>query len=165
MEQARFFRVTLATCLLLAAGLFAVGTAVERSGGTGHKEPAIESPHEGGGEGATGEGTPSQAGSNSSGERIFGIDRESGPLVALGIAISLALALAVVLTRSAAPLGIAVAFAVAFAAFDLAEVVHQVGESRGGLAALAALIAVLHVGAGAAGVIAFTRERSGAQVA
>jgi len=105
MEQARFFRVTLATCLLLAAGLFAVGTAVERSGSTGHKEPAIESPHEGGGEGATGEGTPSPAGSNNSGERIFGIDRESGPLVALGIAISLALALAVVLTRSAAPLG------------------------------------------------------------
>ncbi len=164
MRQARFFRVAVATCLLLGAGLFAVGTALERSG-DGHQEPGIESPNEEGGEGHAAEDVPSQEEANGSEERIFGIDRESGPLVALGIAISVVLAVSVVLTRSAAALGIAVAFAVTFAAFDLAEVVHQLDESRGGLAALAALIAVLHVGAVAAGAIALTRERRAAQFA
>ena len=163
MRQARFFRVAVATCLLLGAGLFAVGTALERSG-DGHQEPGIESPNEESGEGHA-EDVPSQEQAIGSEERIFGIDRESGPLVALGIAISVVLAVSVVLTRSAAALGIAVAFAVTFAAFDLAEVVHQLDESRGGLAALAALIAVLHVGAVAAGAIALTRERRAAQIA
>jgi hypothetical protein len=110
MKQARVFRVVVAACLLLGAGLFAVGTAIERSGGG--RAPSLPSSRrtkEAGKERQEKAHRPRR--DRTAGGTIFGIDRESGPLVALGIPISLALALAVVLTRSAAPLGIAVAFA------------------------------------------------------
>jgi hypothetical protein len=39
-------------------------------------------------------------------------------------------------------------FALAFAAFDVGELVHQLDEGRGGLAGLAAIVAVGHLTAG-----------------
>jgi hypothetical protein len=36
----------------------------------------------------------------------------------------------------------------AFAIFDIAEVFHQIDRSEGGIAAIAALVAVLHLAAG-----------------
>ena len=47
----------------------------------------------------------------------------------------------------------AVAFALVFAAFDVAEFIHQVEESRAGLATLALAIALVHV------VVAFVAEQ------
>jgi len=44
---------------------------------------------------------------------------------------------------------LAVAFGVVFAVFDIAEISHQLEESRTGLAALAGMIAVVHLAAAA----------------
>ncbi len=164
MDQTRFLKVAVAGALLLAAALFAVGTALERSGGDVHAQPAMEMPHEEGAEGHAEEGAGSEE-TDGSDERVLGIDLESPPLVALGVAISALLAAAVILIRSVAALGIAVAFAVTFAVFDVAEVVHQLGENRGGLAALAALIAVLHAAAAGAGLVVLGRARRAPQIA
>lgn len=57
----------------------------------------------------------------------------------------------------------AAVFCLAAAAFDVREVVHQAGEERAGLAALAVLVALLHLGAGlVGGLAARTAVRVGA---
>jgi hypothetical protein len=48
----------------------------------------------------------------------------------------------------------------AFAVLDVREVFHQIDESNEGIAALAALVAVLHASAAA---LAFTAEGTGAR--
>ena len=70
-------------------------------------------------------------------ERLLGVDVESPFTVTIGVVVSLALAVGLWL-RQRRWLAAAVAVvAVVFAAFDVAEVVHQVRESGGGLVVLA----------------------------
>jgi hypothetical protein len=61
------------------------------------------------------------------------------------------------------PLADAALAMLAFTALDIREVTHQLSESRPGLAALAATVALLHLAAGAAALLATrgTRSRSG----
>jgi hypothetical protein len=82
---------------------------------------------------------------------LLGIDPESTPLIVIAVLAGLALA---VLT--ATPVGtnrpfllLVVAAAVLWAALDVRELVHQIDESRAGIAALAATVAVLHLAAAA----------------
>jgi hypothetical protein len=78
-------------------------------------------------------------------EKLFGINPEATGLVVIAVTVSLLLA-ALILTVGSplVPAGLAVAM-LAFTALDVREVTHQLTESRSGLAALAATVALLHL--------------------
>ena len=168
-------RWLLSTLLIAGGALFAIGVAAERNANDKHTEtdietlntgepsteatvPTGEAAEAGGNEAAhtdetTGAGTvhteapasETPGHSESSSETVLGLNLESTPLVIVAAAASLALA-ALNWQRNLRPLLFAtIAFAGLFAAFDIAEVVHQINESRAGLAILAAAIAFLHV--------------------
>lgn len=74
----------------------------------------------------------------------FGIDLEAPLLVGGAILVSLMLAFAVLRTTTLlVPIAI-VGFSLLFAILDLLELSHQLGASRTGLAAIAAVLLVLH---------------------
>ncbi len=82
-----------------------------------------------------------------SSETLLGVNPEAPALVAVAVLLSLGFAALILTVRSRA---IAVAIAatmLVFTALDIREVVHQVNESRTGLALLAAFVALLHLGA------------------
>ena len=162
-------RWLLSSLLIAGAALFAIGVAAERNANDSHAgteaantaEPGTETTvptgevaEAGGGEVAhtdvtTGEGAApvvEPAGhSESSSETFLGLNLESTPLVLIAAAASLALAALNWRRNVRALLFVTIAFAVVFAVFDIAEVAHQIKESRAGLALLAATIALLHV--------------------
>jgi hypothetical protein len=94
---------------------------------------------------------------------LLGIDPESTPLIVIAVLAGLALAV-----LAAAPVGtnrpfllLVVAAAVLWAALDVRELVHQIDESRAGIAALAATVAVLHLAAAAiATLLARTNDKA-----
>ena len=165
----------LSSLLIAGAALFAIGVAAERNANDTHTEtgtetantaepgteataPTGEAAEAGGGEVAhtdqtTGEATApiaepagEAAGhSESSNETFLGLNLESTPLVIIAAAASLALAAITRRRNLRALLFASMAFAVVFAVFDIAEVAHQIKESRSGLALLAATIALVHV--------------------
>lgn len=97
---------------------------------------------------ATAEGPGETAGEHAVETWPLGIDLEAPPLVGGVIVASLVLAVTVVSTAGRlAPLAIA-GFAVLFALFDLLEVVHQLGQTRTGLAAFAIVVLATHAAAG-----------------
>lgn len=85
-----------------------------------------------------------------SSEKLLGIDPESTGLVLLALLSSLTMAaLAWRIPRWPLPLAL-IAFAMlAFAALDVREVVHQINESRTGVALVAGIVTVLHLAAAA----------------
>lgn len=83
--------------------------------------------------------------SETSAETVLGLNPESNALVIVAVAASLALAALVWLRNRRSLLFAIMAFAVVFAMFDIAEVAHQINESRAVLATLAAAIALVHV--------------------
>ena len=88
-------------------------------------------------------------------ETLLGVNPESIPLVVVAVLLSLVLAAAVIGVRSRGLLpGVAVIM-VAFVALDIREITHQVSESRPGLAALAATVALLHLLAAASALQAW----------
>jgi hypothetical protein len=128
----------------------AEGTSSE-AGEAGHTAAAASSP--------TAEGPGETAGEHAAETWPLGIDLEAPVLVGGVIVVSLALALAVVRTPGPlVPLAIA-GFAVLFAVFDLLEVVHQVGQTRIGLAALAVVVLALHAAAGLVALRLFADRR------
>jgi hypothetical protein len=90
---------------------------------------------------------------------ILGIDPESTGAVVAAVAATLLLAAAVWLWGTSVILAVAVAFGLLFAALDVREAFHQNDESRGGLVALALLIAALHVGVAIAAGVALKDQR------
>jgi hypothetical protein len=157
-------RWTLVALLVASTALFAVGVIAERSSRDTHTEPAAAHASETGGEsgepaGAHGEGGASQAtasgeaGHVESGtghtesERLLGVDVESTPLVVLAVLAGLALA-ALAASRIGLRHGFLLAVVViglAWAALDIREVVHQLDESRTGVAVVAMAVAALHL--------------------
>lgn len=147
-------KVVLVAALVASTALFTLGVALERSATSAHQEasPPTASPvtaessgtEEGGGESVhTGEvGTTETGGSDAT---FVGLDLESWPLVAIATVVSLALAAVVWFRPGPAVFGILVLFGAVFAILDIAEVAHQVKESRAGLAVLAGLVAMLHL--------------------
>ena len=132
-------------------------TANTAEPGTAASTPTGEAAEAGGGEVSqtnvtTGQGTTPAAEpagqaagrSESSNETFLGLNLESTPLVIIAAAASLALAALTGRRNLRAVLFATMAFAVVFAVFDIAEVAHQIKESRAGLAILAAAIALLH---------------------
>lgn len=141
-------RLAAIALLVAGAGLFAAGTSVER--GRHHDEPATgtalaEAREQAETHDAAERGTSDEG-------RILGVDREATGLVILAVLASLALA-ALLWRRPVREVWLAAGLvALAFAVFDVAEVVHQLVESDAGLATLAALVAVAH--AATAGIAA-----------
>lgn len=172
MDGTMRLRRLLALALLVSAGLFVVGVAVERSErGTEHNATTQEQPSsehgEEGEEGHTDQPAPESGGGPSEvseQERLLGIDPESTALVAVAVLASFALALVVWRTTSRAVLWGALVFGLTFAALDVRELVHQAGESHAGLVILAGAVAVLHLTVAALAAIALTRGRRAAAV-
>ena len=161
-------RWLLSSLLITGAAMFAIGIAAERHASAHHTKTGTETASpaqttapaaEAGGDEvshtdeAASEGTThtETAGgettghSESSSETVLGLNLESNALVLVAIAVSLALAVLTWFRNRRALLFATMAFAVVIAVFDIAEVVHQIKESRGGLATLAATTALVHV--------------------
>jgi hypothetical protein len=138
----------LAILIVVATTAFAIGVSIERSQESdetvgselGHVE----------GESAEGEAAAVETQSESDGEELLGVDPESVGLVIVAVGVSLLMAAAVWLRPDVPAIVLVVGLAMlAFAALDVREFIHQVDESRTGLAALVAFITLLHAGAAA----------------
>src|SRR6476469_2336323 len=136
---------TLVALIVVSTALFAVGVIAERSSTDTHTEPAAAHAAETGGEsaaGAHGEGGASEAttsgetghvesaNGHAEHERLLGVDVEPTPLVVLAVAAG-----RVGLRRGC--LLTVLVIGLAWAAFDIREVVHQLDESRTGVAVVA----------------------------
>jgi hypothetical protein len=95
---------------------------------------------------------------NEASETILGFNPDSTGVIAAAAAVSLALAAALWFWGTPIILTAALAFGLLYAALDLREVAHQVGEARGGLAAIALLAAALHGGVAVLVGLALTRR-------
>jgi len=134
----------LSALLVAATVLFAIGVAGERAQHDHHDEGAAHVE----GEGESGEHQNEAAAAGEHGEeRTLGVDRESNAIVLPAVVVSLVLAVLVWFRRDLWLLWTVVAVALAFAVFDVAEVVHQLNESRNVLALLAAIVALVHLAA------------------
>ena len=78
---------------------------------------------------------------------VLGIDAESPGVVAAAVVASVALAVGLWLSNRRWLALLAAAFGVVFTVFNIAEIGHQLDESRTGLAAVAGVIAALHLAA------------------
>ena len=137
------------------AGEAAEGRSGESSAVTGAEAPAEEASEdheedeetEGEGEEALAdEAAAPHDEANEASEEILGINPESTGAIAAAVVLSLVLAAALWFWGTPAVLIVAAVFALLFAALDLREVAHQLSEARSGLAVIALLAAVLHVG-------------------
>ena len=150
--------------LVIGAALFVIGTSVEKN--RHHDEPPA-SAEAGGSTSEAGEsaeqhqaeGTAGHSESSGTEGKILGIDRESTGLVVLAVLISLALAAALWKQPTRVVWVIVGLVALAFAVFDVAEIVHQLDESAPELAAIAVAVALAH--AGTAGIAAVDLRRAG----
>jgi hypothetical protein len=141
-----------AVVLVLTAGVFAIGVAVGRSGGhdeTGEHTEAVSDEHSETAERAEGHvEQEATARDEHDDERVLGVDVESPLTVTAAMILSLGLAVALWLARRRWLAIVVAVFALAFAAFDIGELVHQLDEGRGGLVVLAAVVAAGHLTAG-----------------
>jgi hypothetical protein len=160
----------LLVCTLIAStALFAIGVAIERSqhveasvpgGEVSHTEEGTGGEGSGTSEGGAGEGsTPTESTAavehTDSDAVFFGVNLESWWLVGIVVLVSLGLALAIWFRPVRPVLALTVVFAVVFAAFDLAEVSHQVSGSKWGLVVIAGVVALLHLSTGGLAVAGF----------
>jgi hypothetical protein len=151
MDRRTTLRGVLALLLLVSAGLFAWGTALERHhvDAAQHEATAPTSGETGGESG--GESHPSESSSPTAGEptgsteTVGGVNLEATWLIAAALLASLALAFAAWRSRAPAVLLLIVAFGLLLAALDLREVIHQTHEGRSSLVALSAIVLALHV--------------------
>jgi hypothetical protein len=166
--RTHFARLRAALVLLLVGSglLFAIGSTIERhqhhtehhpaaTAASGGSSAAAEATGESAGESAgesTGETRPAENNKpaveshGEAGAKILGVNTESVVLMVIAVVASLLLALAVWLGRWPRLVLVCVAgFGLVFAAGDGRELVHQLDESNGGLAAIAAILIVLHL--------------------
>jgi len=150
ISQARWL---LSSLLIAGAALFAIGVAAERSAADTHTE-ATDTEHSSTEHSSTEESSTDEESSNAatsgaepSKETLFGVDLESTALVIVAAAASLALAVLTWRSNARLMMFATVAFTGVFAALDMSEFVHQIKESRAGIAALAAVVAGLHIAA------------------
>ena len=142
-----WLRRLVAALFVTAAVLFVIG--VEAEGDTHHTETTTlttvhnEAAETGGATETTGAGTAGHTESSREG-KVLGVDVESPAAVALAVIASVLLAVGLWLRGWRWIALLAVVVAVVFAVFDIAEVVHQLDNSRTGLAILAGVIAAAH---------------------
>jgi hypothetical protein len=158
-------RTLLVAPLVGSTVAFAVGVSIERASADTPTEPAHAAESGEAGESSAEHAAEETPQSDEGGSETFlGIDYEAVRFVALAAALSLALAAAAWLRPHWAALLAAIAVAmVAFAALDVREFLHQIDESNGGLAILAAVVAVSHLAAAAvAALMRSSTEPAGA---
>ena len=98
--------------------------------------------------------------------KVLGIDAESKAAVVAALAISVLLAALLVLVEARAVVVTVAVFALAFAVFDIAEVAHQIDASETGLAVVAVVVALAHLGsAGLAAAVMRPNEPFGSRLA
>jgi hypothetical protein len=140
--------------LLVGTGiLFLIGSTIERNH-RHHESAAAKSAETSGGEtgsGSGGEGrNPAEkhvtAGSGEAGAKLLGVNTESVALSVVAVVVSFLLAAAIWLWPSSLVFLAVAVFALVFAAGDARELVHQLDDSNGGLAAVAGLLLFLHLG-------------------
>jgi uncharacterized membrane protein AbrB (regulator of aidB expression) len=131
---------TLVALLVVSTGLFAIGAVAERSHGAQSRAAEAREAH------------PEDVASDvDERETVLGVDPESTALVVLAVLAGLGLA-ALTLTRFGRLPGFLLAvalIALAWSALDVREVIHQIDESRTGIAIVAIGIAGLHLAAAA----------------
>jgi hypothetical protein len=177
MNNHRRLRALLALLLVATAVLFTIGTSIERSQRSSHKEKATSVESAGQSTGSAGEAGSGESGGETqnstetapkteataaktevkseTGQKLFGIDTESVGAMIAAIAVSLGLAAAVWFRRERWWLWLTVAFGIAFAIGDVRELIHQINESRTGVAVIAAILIAAHLRiAGLAGHLA-----------
>jgi hypothetical protein len=165
----RRLRRAAAALFVVAAALFTIGVAIERDSHTeateahheaaqpaGHDETGEAGEHDVAAEAAGGDEAAKTTSNAAAGEAehgaegtVLGVDAESTAAIAAAIAVSVALAVGLWFLNRRWLALLAVAFGIVFAVFDIAEIIHQINESRAGLAVLAGLIAALHLAASA----------------
>ena len=162
-------RISVAVLLVAASAVFAIGVVVERSQPDQHEESTQQHTDE---PGAAPEGSQEREAQErrerseiteadeENPEELFGVNTESVGLVIAAIAVSLLLAVAALTVRSPLVLGLIFIVALGAAVFDIREVMHQVDESRDGVATLAMLTAVLHVLTALVAAAALSTERN-----
>jgi hypothetical protein len=167
--RTHFTRLRAALVLLLVGTglLFAIGSTIERHHHHAEHHPATATSStesstsgESGGESGSGESAKHvDASHGEAGATILGINTESVALTVVAVVVSLLLALAVWLGRwpRLTLLGVA-GFGLVFAAGDGRELVHQLGESHGGLGAIAAILIGLHLAVTALAAALFPRK-------
>lgn len=165
----------LAGVIVAATIGFAIGVSTEKSEtGSESGETAVQLEAEGAESTEAGESEEADAGEGAvaeseeeseESEELLGINLESTPLVVLAVVGSLALAAAAWLRPDLGWLLLLVAAAMlAFAALDVREVFSKLDEDESGLAALAGVVAALHlVAAGIAGKMTGAARASAAQ--
>jgi hypothetical protein len=160
-------RWALVALLVGSTLLFAVGVIAERSDSDTHADPASAHAVEAGGEAGEPEGAHEEAGepgkvepeeghaetksgdTHSEDERVLGVDLESTPMIVLAVLAGLGVA-ALTATGLGRLRGFILAvtvIALVWAALDVREVIHQLDESRTGIAVVAMTVAVLHLAA------------------
>jgi hypothetical protein len=161
-------RLITAALLIASAATFATGTTIERHTASSESQtaqPELRHHSEAGGPGdnpadaegaASGERSTAHAAEHSS-ETLLGVNPEATGLVVIAVAVSLVLAALILTVRSPLIAAVVALVMLAFTALDIREVTHQLNESRSGLAALAATVALLHLLAGA-GALLTTRD-------
>jgi Flp pilus assembly protein TadB len=143
-----------AVLLLVTAALFSVGVAIERRGGTTHEATEQEATDR---EAAERHSlTPTEQSRESAEqdrggeqEAVLGVDLESPWTVAAAVVISAVLAVGLWSSSRRWLAVVAAVFAVMFAALDIDELLHQLTENRTGLVAIAVVLVVGHLAAGA----------------
>jgi hypothetical protein len=165
----RRLRRTAAALFVVAAALFAVGVNAEsdshsESGDAVHNEAPASAGHDEAAEpvghdeaaeareAAEGDGAEAPVAAETHSEQdeseeVLGVDIESPAAVVAAVIVSLVLAVGLWLRNRRWLALVSVGFAVVFVVFDIAEIVHQLDESRTGLAVLATVIAGAHVAA------------------
>jgi hypothetical protein len=145
-------RFLLAGLLAAATLLFAIGVTAERSADDEAGAPAASvEASEGGHAEEDAEAAHSEAAESGEGERLLGVDAESTLLVVLAVLAGLALSVASASELRRRPwfLATVAIVALAWAVLDVRELVHQLDESNGGIATVAAVVAALHFAAAA----------------
>lgn len=124
------------------------GGADEKASGSSETTTGSSSEANGGADEAASGATEAAAAAEThveASEKLFGVDTESVPAMIVGIAASLGLAAAVWWRRERVWLWLTLAFGVLFAAGDTREVIHQLNESRNGVATIAAILIAAHL--------------------
>jgi hypothetical protein len=141
--------------LLVGSGiLFLVGSTIERNH-RHHESGAAKSAEtsggetgsgtESGGEGTTPAKTHAESSSGEAGAKLLGVNTESVALSVIAVVASFLLAGAIWLWPSNLVFLAVAVFALVFAAGDARELVHQLDDSNGGLAAVAGLLLFVHL--------------------
>lgn len=141
----RTMRQIAAGLLVIGALLLLIGVSNESTGAN----PSHESSESTEGHVETGteaSETAVPATDNHTESKVLGIDTESNAAVAAALAISLLLAALIVFVEARVFVVAVAVFALAFTVFDIAEVAHQLNASETGLAIVAVVVAIAHLG-------------------